>query len=230
MIWLDFVVVYDPQDLRSKSLKYFTNSTPFSNVGITLLHLLLKMYFLNSSMQVFIHSSSWPVNMLNTKYSGSKLIFMFKLLLTLLANLIQIFLTWIHSNKWCSIVSFVSLQKVHNSVSLILNFISMSLVYRILLFILYWKVLIEVSSVNLAVLRLISFQISLLKFLWSFSSHFCWLFIELGSSFSTWIFVKYFVTFKWFFRYVIWDEDTSSNLLQSFSFNFHSLGMALSSP
>ena len=58
MIWLDFVVVYDPQDFRSKSLKYFTNSTPFSNVGITLLHLLLKMYFLNSSMQVFIHSSS----------------------------------------------------------------------------------------------------------------------------------------------------------------------------
>ena len=65
----------------------------FSNVGITFLHLLLKMYFLNISMQVFIHSSSWPVNMLNTKYSGSKLILMFKLLLTLLANLIQIFLT-----------------------------------------------------------------------------------------------------------------------------------------
>ena len=93
MIWLDFVVVYDPKDLRSKKLKYFTNSTPFSIVGITLLHLLLKMYFFNSSMQVFIHSCSGPVNMSTTKYSGSKLIFMFKLLLTLLANLIQIFLT-----------------------------------------------------------------------------------------------------------------------------------------
>ena len=163
-------MVYDPQGLRSKSFKYFTDSTPFSNVGIPFLHLLLKMYLLNSSMQVFIHSSSWPVNMLNTKYSG------------------------------------------------------------ILLVISYWKVLIEVSSVNFAVLRLISFQISLLKSLWSFSSHLCWFFIELGSSFSTWIFVKYFVTFKCFFRYVIWDEDTSSNLLQSFSFISHSLGMALSSP
>ena len=75
-------MVYDPQDLRSNTLKYFTNSTLFPNVGITLFHLLLKMYFLNSSMQVFIHLSSCPINMLNTKYSGSKLIFMFKLLLT----------------------------------------------------------------------------------------------------------------------------------------------------
>ena len=42
--------------------------------------------------------------------------------------------------------------------------------------------------------------------------------------------MKYFVTFKCFFRNVIWGEDASSNLLQSLSFIFHSLGMARSSP
>ena len=114
-----------------------------------------------------------------------------------------------HSQRWWSSVSFVSLQKEHHSVSVSLQIYRLSLVYRILLFILYWNVRSKVSSDNWKVWLLILTHVSSSKTRFILMFHFVLLEILSGFNLS----IKTHFVLSKFYTFILRSFPCSNHIL-----------------